>query len=101
MESIDYETTALIARIPDQENGCTNEVKKQLWLAGPLVLVSLLQFCLQLISLMFVGHLGELALSGASMATSFSSVTGFTLLVSYLFQYRPFVICSGEALKIF
>ncbi|XP_028786861.1 protein DETOXIFICATION 16-like isoform X3 [Neltuma alba] len=30
---------------------------------------------------MFVGHQGELALSGASMATSFASVTGFSLLV--------------------
>ncbi|KAK2422347.1 protein DETOXIFICATION [Trifolium repens] len=30
---------------------------------------------------MFVGHLGELSLSGASMATSFASVTGFSLLV--------------------
>ncbi|XP_028804679.1 protein DETOXIFICATION 16 [Neltuma alba] len=29
---------------------------------------------------MFVGHLGELALSGSSMATSFATVTGFSLL---------------------
>ncbi|CAI9113484.1 OLC1v1014095C1 [Oldenlandia corymbosa var. corymbosa] len=57
------------------------EVKKQIWLAGPLVCVSLLQFCLQLISVMFVGHLGKLALSAASMATSFASVTGFSLLM--------------------
>ncbi|KAG8388008.1 hypothetical protein BUALT_Bualt02G0080400 [Buddleja alternifolia] len=57
------------------------EVKKQLWLAGPLILVSVLQFCLQLISVMFVGHLGELSLSAASMATSFASVTGFSLLM--------------------
>ncbi|KAK9278060.1 hypothetical protein L1049_027618 [Liquidambar formosana] len=57
------------------------EVKKQLWLAGPLISVSILQFCLQMISVMFVGHLGELALSGASMATSFASVTGFSLLL--------------------
>lgn len=57
------------------------EVKKQLWLAGPLVCVSLLQFCLQLISIMFVGHLGKLALSAASMATSFATVTGFSLLM--------------------
>ncbi|XP_059596529.1 protein DETOXIFICATION 16 isoform X2 [Vitis vinifera] len=41
------------------------EVKKQLKIAGPL---------------MFVGHLGELALSGACMATSFASVTGFSLM---------------------
>ncbi|KAK7291389.1 hypothetical protein RIF29_06490 [Crotalaria pallida] len=58
-----------------------DEVRKQLWLAGPLVSVSLLNYCLQLISLMFVGHLGELALSGASMATSFASVTGLSLLM--------------------
>ncbi|XP_010279420.1 PREDICTED: protein DETOXIFICATION 16-like isoform X2 [Nelumbo nucifera] len=57
------------------------EVKKQVGLAGPLIAVSLLQYCLQMISIMFVGHLGELALSGASMATSFASVTGFDLLL--------------------
>ncbi|XP_060670607.1 protein DETOXIFICATION 16-like isoform X2 [Ziziphus jujuba] len=57
------------------------EVKKQLWLAGPLISVSLLIYSLQMISVMFVGHLGELSLSGASMATSFASVTGFSLLM--------------------
>ncbi|XP_019420464.1 PREDICTED: protein DETOXIFICATION 16-like [Lupinus angustifolius] len=57
------------------------EVRKQLWLAGPLVSVSLLNYCIQIISVMFVGHLGQLALSAASMATSFASVTGFSLLV--------------------
>ncbi|KAJ1437823.1 Multi antimicrobial extrusion protein [Sesbania bispinosa] len=57
------------------------EVRKQLWLAGPLVSVSVLNYCLQIISVMFVGHLGELPLSAASMATSFASVTGFSLLV--------------------
>ncbi|KAF5456283.1 hypothetical protein F2P56_025782 [Juglans regia] len=57
------------------------EVKKQLWLAGPLVLVNLLVNGLQVISIMFVGHLGELALAGASMASSFASVTGFSLLI--------------------
>lgn len=61
------------------------EARKQLWLAGPLVSVSLLNYCLQVISVMFVGHLGELSLSGASMATSFASVTGFSLLVRCVF----------------
>ncbi|OMO51516.1 Multi antimicrobial extrusion protein [Corchorus olitorius] len=63
------------------QNKIVEEVKKQLWLAGPLIAVSLLQYCIQMISVMFVGHLGELALSGASMATSFASVTGFSLLL--------------------
>ncbi|KAJ6888321.1 protein DETOXIFICATION 16-like [Populus alba x Populus x berolinensis] len=70
----------------NQERGISKkeileEVKKQLWLAGPLISVSLLQYCIQMISVMFVGHLGELSLSGASMATSFASVTGFSLLL--------------------
>ncbi|KAJ7979494.1 Protein DETOXIFICATION [Quillaja saponaria] len=57
------------------------EVKKQLALAGPLMTMNLLVNCLQVISVMFVGHLGELSLAGASMATSFASVTGFSLLI--------------------
>uniref|UniRef100_A0A9I9CID6 Protein DETOXIFICATION n=1 Tax=Cucumis melo TaxID=3656 RepID=A0A9I9CID6_CUCME len=56
------------------------EVKRQLRLAGPLVTVNVLISCLQMISVMFVGHLGQLPLAGASMATSFASVTGFSLL---------------------
>jgi len=57
------------------------EMKKQLTLAGPLIMANVMLFMLQVISVMFVGHLGELALSGASMATSFGSVTGLSLLV--------------------
>ncbi|KAK8587169.1 hypothetical protein V6N13_086173 [Hibiscus sabdariffa] len=57
------------------------EVKKQVWLAGPLVGVGLFQYCIQMISVMLVGHLGELPLSAASIATSFASVTGFSLLL--------------------
>jgi hypothetical protein len=30
---------------------------------------------------MFAGHLGELSLSGASIAASFANVTGFSVLV--------------------
>ncbi|XP_004503307.1 protein DETOXIFICATION 16-like [Cicer arietinum] len=57
------------------------EVKKQLWLAVPMSCIGLLQYSLQTISVMFVGHVGTLPLSGASMATSFASLTGFNLLM--------------------
>ncbi|BAF19602.2 Os06g0494700 [Oryza sativa Japonica Group] len=60
--------------------GLREEVKKQLWLAGPLVAGALLRYVIQMISVMFVGHLGELPLAGASMANSFTTVTGFSLL---------------------
>ncbi|XP_016447864.2 protein DETOXIFICATION 16-like [Nicotiana tabacum] len=57
------------------------ELKKQLELAGPLVLVSFLQYFLQMISIMFVGHLEELPLSSATLATSFAGVTGFSFML--------------------
>ncbi|URE49147.1 Mate efflux family protein [Musa troglodytarum] len=57
------------------------EARRLLSLAGPLIAASLLQYSLQLISIMFVGHLGELTLSGASMATSLANVSGFSVLV--------------------
>ncbi|CAJ2637138.1 unnamed protein product [Trifolium pratense] len=64
----------------EERRKLVEEVKKQLWLSGPLISVTLLNFGINLISVMFVGHLGELPLSGASIATSFASVTGFNLL---------------------
>ncbi|MED6195428.1 hypothetical protein PIB30_037785 [Stylosanthes scabra] len=64
----------------NMRKGVVEEVKRQLWLALPLSTVAFLQYSVQTISIMFVGHLGTLPLSGASMATSFASVTGFTLL---------------------
>ncbi|KAF8752710.1 hypothetical protein HU200_011895 [Digitaria exilis] len=58
-----------------------SEVKKQLCLAGPLVAGFLLQYAVQMVSVMFVGHLGELALAGAAVAASFAAATGFGLLL--------------------
>lgn len=57
------------------------EVKKLSYLAGPMVAVTLSQFFLQSISLMMVGHLGELPLSSTAMAISLCGVTGFSLLL--------------------
>ncbi|KAL6629515.1 hypothetical protein ACP70R_029280 [Stipagrostis hirtigluma subsp. patula] len=63
-----------------EESLAVSEVKKQLYLAGPIVAGCLLLKVVQLISVMFVGHLGELALASVSVATSFATVTGFSLL---------------------
>ncbi|KAL4339187.1 hypothetical protein GQ457_08G014750 [Hibiscus cannabinus] len=56
------------------------ELKKVSYMAAPMVAVSVSQYLLQVISLMMVGHVGELALSGVAIATSFTNVTGFSLL---------------------
>lgn len=57
------------------------EVKRVSWLAGPMVGVVLSQYLLQVISMMMVGHLGELYLSSAAIAVSLCGVTGFSLLL--------------------
>ncbi|TYH93425.1 hypothetical protein ES332_A13G253200v1 [Gossypium tomentosum] len=91
--------------IPQSQQGFAKdeilgEVKKQLLLAGPLVSVNFLVFALQLISVMFVGHLGKLPLSGASMATSFASVTGFSLLLgTKIYQIKIYILCQSFGAK--
>ncbi|GJM90900.1 hypothetical protein PR202_ga07223 [Eleusine coracana subsp. coracana] len=64
-----------------EESLVLSEVKKQLRLATPLAVGCLLQKIILTISLMFVGRFGELALASASLATSFATVTGFSVLV--------------------
>ncbi|TXG57266.1 hypothetical protein EZV62_018579 [Acer yangbiense] len=57
------------------------EVKRLGVIAGPMVAVSLSQYLLQVISLMMVGHLGELALSSTAITISLAGVTGFSVLM--------------------
>lgn len=60
------------------------EAKKQLWLALPMM-ISLLFQDLQMITLIFVGHLHqELLLAGASLGMSILNVIGFNVMVSIL-----------------
>ena len=61
------------------------EMKRLCCVAGPMMAVTLCQFLLQVISLMMVGHLGELSLSSSAIAISLCAVTGFSLLVSSLY----------------
>lgn len=64
-----------------KESSIISETKRQLCLATPIVVGCLLQKIILTTSIMFVGHLSELALASASLATSFAAVTGFTLMV--------------------
>ncbi|PWA93927.1 MATE efflux family protein [Artemisia annua] len=57
-------------------------MKKLGFVAGPMAVVTLSQYLLQVTSVMMVGHLGELALSSTSIAISLSGVTGFSLIHS-------------------
>lgn len=56
------------------------EVKRFGGIAGPLVTVTLSQYFLLTVSVMMVGHLGELYLSSTAIAIAFCGVTGFSVV---------------------
>ncbi|CAN6932856.1 unnamed protein product [Brassica oleracea] len=56
------------------------EMGRLSYIAGPMVAVNSSMYFLQVISIMMVGHLGELYLSSTAIAVSFCSVTGFSLV---------------------
>ncbi|OIW17267.1 hypothetical protein TanjilG_22379 [Lupinus angustifolius] len=56
------------------------ELKKVGSIAVPMVVVTMLQYLLQVVSLMMVGHLGKLSLSSVALATSLTNVSGFGIL---------------------
>ncbi|KAH7556915.1 hypothetical protein JRO89_XS11G0011100 [Xanthoceras sorbifolium] len=60
--------------------GFVEELRKAGCLAAPMVAVSMFQYLLQVVSVVMVGHLGQLALSSVAIATSLTNVTGFSLL---------------------
>ncbi|XP_004488731.1 protein DETOXIFICATION 19-like isoform X1 [Cicer arietinum] len=57
------------------------EAKHQLLFSLPMILTNLFYYLITLVSVMLVGHLGELQLAGATLANSWFSVTGVALMV--------------------
>ncbi|KVI02785.1 hypothetical protein Ccrd_018925, partial [Cynara cardunculus var. scolymus] len=49
-------------------------------IAAPMVVVAVLQYLMQLVAVVMVGHIDEIALSSVAIATSLTNVTGFSLL---------------------
>ncbi|KAH7287926.1 hypothetical protein KP509_31G003400 [Ceratopteris richardii] len=58
-----------------------HELKLQCRISGPLIAVNLLQMTYQMISLVFIGHVGELELASSSIAISMANVTGYSVLM--------------------
>ncbi|KAJ4726335.1 Protein DETOXIFICATION [Melia azedarach] len=56
------------------------EARKQVLLALPMILTNAFYYAVRLISVMFAGYLGQLELAGATLATSWATVTGFAFM---------------------
>jgi hypothetical protein len=83
IESMDHKPCAAVLEplLPSPAEGKAAEAKRLMRLAGPIVASCVLQNVVSMASIIFVGHLGELHLAGASLATSLANVTGYSLLV--------------------
>ncbi|KAL1342548.1 hypothetical protein HN51_029089 [Arachis hypogaea] len=63
-------------------------------IAFPMILTGLLLYCRSMISMLFLGRLGELALAGGSLALGFANITGYSVLSGLAVGMEP--IC-GQA----
>ncbi|KAK9698628.1 hypothetical protein RND81_08G119000 [Saponaria officinalis] len=70
------------------------EAKSITHLALPLILTGLLLYSRSMISMLFLGHIGELALAGGSLAIGFANITGYSILSGLAMGMEP--IC-GQA----
>ncbi|XP_015878020.1 protein DETOXIFICATION 49 [Ziziphus jujuba] len=61
-------------------------------IAFPMILTGLLLYSRSMISMLFLGHLGELALAGGSLAVGFANITGYSILSGLAMGMEP--ICS-------
>ncbi|XP_062120524.1 protein DETOXIFICATION 49-like [Humulus lupulus] len=63
-------------------------------IAFPMILTGLLLYSRSMISMLFIGRLGELALAGGSLAVGFANITGYSILSGLAMGMEP--IC-GQA----
>lgn len=65
----------------DSSRWVWGEIREQCWLAGPIVAMYLLQYVMNLAGTVFVGHLGSLPLAAYALASAFTNITGFHVLI--------------------
>ncbi|OMO80998.1 Multi antimicrobial extrusion protein [Corchorus olitorius] len=61
-------------------------------LALPTILTAVLLYRRSMVSMLFLGHLGELALAGGSLAIGFANITCYSVLSGLAMGMEP--ICS-------
>uniref|UniRef100_A0A1D1Y8S1 Protein DETOXIFICATION n=1 Tax=Anthurium amnicola TaxID=1678845 RepID=A0A1D1Y8S1_9ARAE len=88
---------ALAGRSGSEEGelgGFVGEVRAILRIAMPMVLTGLLLYSRSMVSMLFLGRLGDLALAGGALAIGFANITGYSILSGLAMGMEP--IC-GQA----
>ncbi|XP_019465217.1 PREDICTED: protein DETOXIFICATION 49-like [Lupinus angustifolius] len=90
-------TKPLISKQEQNKTHISDALKEMISInkiALPMILTGLLLYCRSMISMLFLGHLGELALAGGSLALGFANITGYSILSGLAVGMEP--IC-GQA----
>ncbi|KAJ4953733.1 hypothetical protein NE237_030565 [Protea cynaroides] len=69
-----------------------DETKSLLKLSFPIALTALLVYSRSIISMLFLGHLGDMELAGGSLAIAFANITGYSVLSGLALGMEP--LCS-------
>ncbi|CAN1158905.1 Protein DETOXIFICATION 49 [Linum perenne] len=80
-----------------QQTGVSEPIKEAISIARiafPMILTGLLIYSRSMISMLFLGRLGELSLAGGSLAIGFANITGYSILSGLAMGMEP--IC-GQA----
>ncbi|KAK4779392.1 hypothetical protein SAY86_006920 [Trapa natans] len=57
------------------------EAKGQVQFSLPMILTNVFYYSIRLVSVMLAGHLGEMELASATLANTWTAVTGFTIMI--------------------
>ncbi|KAJ4774523.1 Protein DETOXIFICATION [Rhynchospora pubera] len=83
---------------PQKEDGSVSQYVTEAWsilgLSTPMILTGLIMYLRSMISMLFLGQLGGLALAGGSLAIGFANITGYSVLSGLAMGMEP--IC-GQA----
>ncbi|XP_047321110.1 protein DETOXIFICATION 49-like [Impatiens glandulifera] len=75
------------------------EAKSILQIAFPMILTGLLLYSRSMISMLFLGRLGDLALAGGSLALGFANITGYSILSGLAMGMEPICVQAFGANK--
>ncbi|XP_015170155.1 protein DETOXIFICATION 19-like isoform X2 [Solanum tuberosum] len=74
------------------------EAKNQMLFSLPMIVVNSCFYFINLVSVMFAGHLGKLELAASNLANSWAMVTGFSFMAQSIIM--PLAFCSVGSLVI-
>ncbi|KAL2532651.1 MATE efflux family protein [Abeliophyllum distichum] len=69
-----------------------NETKQLFSLAFPIALTALIFYSRSILSMLFLGHLGDIELAAGSLAIAFANITGYSVLSGLALGMEP--LCS-------